>query len=285
MLAAAETDDAAALARFDRVVFRHIGHTTMNACRSLFHGLSAGRFARAPKTRALRRFYRQLSLQSAGFAFLADIAMLVLGGELKRRERLSARFGDVLSHLYMASAVLKRFQDEGGQAADLPFVEWALMDSLHTIDDRIAAILDNFPSRWLAAALTMVVRPLGRRYRVPGDRLCNDVAALLMTPSDSRDRLIQGAFVNADPRDPVRVLQLALTLVDDAEATEGKIRRHTNAGRSITAAQIQAAIDDGIINDLERVRLQEFQHLLDAAIAVDQFEKTSQRTRNSAGDS
>jgi hypothetical protein len=95
--------------------------------------------------------------------------------------------------------------------------------------------------------------------------------------------LVYGLAV--DPRDPVRVLQLALTLVDDAEATEGKIRRHTNAGRSITAAQVQAAIDDGIINDLERVRLQEFQHLLDAAIAVDQFEKTSQRTRNSAGDS
>jgi acyl-CoA dehydrogenase len=277
MRAAANEDKSEGLAQFDRLLFKHIRFTTANALRSFAHGLSGARFARTPRDGAIGDYYRQLSRMSAAFAFLADVALLTLGGELKRREGLSARFGDVLSHLYMSSAVLKRYEDEGAKGSDQPFVDWALQDSLATMQDRLIAILDNFPSRVLGTLLKLVVFPFGRSYRAPGDTLSLRVAGLLLEPSESRDRLTKGMFV-PDSSEDVGLLdrllgtvaELAPIVKNAAEHAGGEARLWTDDDA------IQAAVSAGVINQIEGVKLNEYRQKLTRALGVDEFASDAQ---------
>jgi acyl-CoA dehydrogenase len=273
MLAAAEADQSTALRRFDAVFYKHIALTIANALRSFGHGLTGARIAAAPDQIALRHHYKQLSRMSAAFAFLADVAMLTLGGELKRRERLSSRFGDVLSHLYMASAVLKRFDDDGANDADRPFVDWAVQDSLFVIQSRLEEILGNFPSRMLGRILRFIVLPLGRAYSAPDDKLAHNVASLLLAPSASRDRLTAGAYRPASENDPIGRLNAALERVLDVEQIERTAaRKHgRHAARFASNTSIQRAADSGVINEIEAAKLREYQRLVDAIIQVDEF--------------
>jgi acyl-CoA dehydrogenase len=224
MRAATEPDADAAQDRFDRALTAHIGFTLSNAARACVDGLTLGLFARMPRDPGpLSGYYRKLGRMSAAFAFVADVALLVLGGEMKRREKLSARLGDVLSHLYMASAVLKRHEDSARAAADLPLARWALEHSLHTMQTRLEEVFCNFPSRWLGTLLRVIVFPLGRPYRLPDDRLGSKVARLVMHPSGARDRLSQGIYLSTDPADPVGRLEHALEAVIAAEPIERKL--------------------------------------------------------------
>ncbi len=277
MTAAAETDEGTALKQFDLLLFKHVRFTVGNALRSFGHGLTGARFAGAPSTNSLRRYYQQLSRMSAAFAFLADVAMLILGGELKRRERLSARFGDVLSHLYMSSAVLKRFEDDGGHAADLPFVEWAVEDSLFTIQSRLYEILDNFSPRILGRLLKLALFPFGRAYRAPDDKLSHRVASLMLAPSDSRNRLTAGTFAPLKDSDPVGLLNNALDRVAEAESIEKEVARFhgSNTAGSANDSSIQDAVTAGAISEIDGAKLSDFRRLLDKVISVDEFGPTA----------
>jgi hypothetical protein len=149
----------------------------------------------APET---RRYYQQLSRFSAAFAFLADVSMFVMGGDLKRKEKLSARLGDILSLMYLASATLKRYEAEGRQAADAPLMHWAIWDAMFRMQNAFEGVISNYPNRFIAALLHWYIFPLGRPYEVPSDKLGHEVAQLLIEPSATRDRLTAGMFV---PRD------------------------------------------------------------------------------------
>src|SRR5579859_2750033 len=164
MEAASSENHTKAAVDFDRALFAHIGFTFSNAARSLFLGLTGAWFVPVPGDAATRRYYRQVSRMSAAFTFTADVGLLMLGGDMKRREKLSARYGDVLSHLYLASAVLKQYEDQGRPPADLPLVEWACRDSLYAMQQALEGILRNFPSRTMGWLMRCVVLPLGRPY-------------------------------------------------------------------------------------------------------------------------
>src|SRR5579871_3846207 len=183
MEAASSEDHAKAAVEFDRALFAHIGFTISNAARALFLGLTGALFTPAPVSGPTARYYRQLSRMSAAFTFTADVGLLMLGGEMKRREKLSARYGDILSHLYLASATLKQFEEQGRPAADLPLVEWACQDSLYAMQQALEGLLRNFPSRPVAWAMRALVLPLGRPYAPAPDRLGHKVAKLLLEPS------------------------------------------------------------------------------------------------------
>ena len=227
---------------------------------------------------------------SAAFAFLADIAMLMLGGALKRKERLSARFGDVLSHLYMASAALKQQYDNGNPKADLPFVQWAVEDSLYVMQESLISITENYPSRVLGRILKMMVFPWGRPYRARRDRLDHSVAQLLMEPSDARDRLTAGSFVSRDEDDPVGLLELALgssQQVAPIRAAVAKSTRRPLVGAAGEAA-ISAAIESGDIVELDGAKLREHLKRVARIIQVDEFPASSHlvtETRPTATDS
>ena len=178
-----------------------------------------------------KRYYQQLTRFSAALAFLADVSMGVLGGELKRKEKLSARLGDILSCLYLCSATLKRYEDEGRQAADAPLMHWAIWDAMFKAQNAFEGVISNFPNPAIAALLRAIVFPLGRPYVVPSDALGHDVAKLLIAPSPTRDRLTAGMFIPDEVDDPVRQIELALEATIAAEPIEAKLRDALRAGK------------------------------------------------------
>jgi acyl-CoA dehydrogenase len=274
MRAAEEADADAGLRHFDEALFAHAGFTLSNMMRSLLLGLTGGRLARVPEAGIATRYLRQLTRLSSAFAFTADVAMLTLGGDLKRREKLSGRFADVLSHLYLASAVIKHHEDAGRPAEERPLVEWALEDSIYQIQDSLQGICDNFPSKAIGRLMKVVVLPLGARFRRPDDRLGSRVAQLLQHPGAARERLTNGLYYEVSKDDPVGLLELTLRKVLATEQIEQKIRKamRVNVDASNFESAISEAMHNGVINDIEARSLREAIELTHAAISVDAFE-------------
>lgn len=262
--AAADPDSTRGLRAFDRALFGHIGFTLSNAVRSLLLGLSNGRLAAAPLQGPVRSYLQQASRLSAAFALAADFAMMVMGGALKRRERLSARFADVLSNLYLLSAAVKRFHEQGQPAADTILLHWACQDALHGMQQGLDEILRNFPNRPLALVLRALIFPLGRHFRKPDDKLDHQIASLLLAPGETRDRLSAGIYLPTDSNEPLARLDDALLKVIAAEAIELKLRRaHLRVANSTHEVDkmLDQAVQAGIIT------LQEAAQLLSAAAA------------------
>ena len=177
----------------------------------------------APDAGEATGFYRQLSRYSSAFALCADMALLTLGGALKRKEMLSARFGDILSELYLLSAALKRWQDEGRQAADFAALEWCMASGFRTIENRFAEILANLPNRFVAVILKFLIQPFGARVLGPSDRVVHQCAQLVLEPSAARDRLTPDLSHVDDDRGVAR-LEKAFLLVTGAEDIARKMR-------------------------------------------------------------
>jgi acyl-CoA dehydrogenase len=223
MNALAEDDRERALDAFDYVFWKHVGHSFKTLARAFSRSWTFGLFAPAPDAGDATRFYRQLSRHSAAFALCADMALLTLGGALKRKEMLSARFGDILSELYLLSAALKRWQDEGRQREDFALLEWCMASGFKTIENRLAEILANLPNRFVAAILKIVVQPFGARVVGPSDRVVHDCAQIVLEPSAARDRLTPDLSHVEDDGGRAR-LEKAFLLVTAAEDARKKMR-------------------------------------------------------------
>lgn len=273
--AAAEIDPDKRLDRFDRVLFQHIGYSISNAVRSLLLGLSSGRLVKAPVSGPTACYYRKLSRYSAALALSSDIAMLILGGKLKFKERLSARLADVLSHLYICSAILSRFEDQGRPVADLPILHWAMRDALYKIQQAFAGIIDNFPVRSAAWLLRLLVFPLGQWEKYPDDRLGHEVASLMLEPSATRDRLTAGIYRSARTGHPVGVMEEALPEIIAAEALELKVIKAVKSGQIDVLdypGQVNAAKKLGVLTAAEAKRLLHVHELVMEIISVDEFD-------------
>src|SRR3954470_13540947 len=216
MMALQDTDRARSLDAFDQAFWAHVGHSIANTFRAWGRAWTGGLFAPAPNAGAASRFYRQLGRYSSAFALAVDLALLSLGGGLKRQEMVSARFGDILSELYLSSAALKRWNDEGRQKDDLPLLEWCLEASLATIETRFDELIMNFPVRPVAWLLRFIIQPLSPSSRGPADRVTAQCAAILPNPCAARDRLTVGLFKpthTAGPHpDGVAILQRAFVM-------------------------------------------------------------------------
>jgi acyl-CoA dehydrogenase len=274
-LKAAEiADPAERLRAFDRLVFAHVGFAISNGVRSLGLGLVHAGLGATPGDRYTARFYRRITRYSAALALVADTAMLTLGGKLKVKERLSARLGDVLSHLYIASAVLKRYEDEGRPASVQPLVAWALFDSVHRIQTALDDFLRNFPVRPVAWLLRALVFPLGLRETTPGDRLGHRVASLMLAPGDARERLSAGIFFGTGPKHWTGFLERALPKVIAAEPVERKLAKAVKSG-SLASPDSQRVLDDavaaGVLTMAERDLLAEVRRITLEVISVDDF--------------
>jgi len=272
--ATANPDRSAGAAEFDRALCGHIGFLLGNAVRALWLGVTGARLTPVPGPEELRPALRRLTRLAAGFAFAADVAMLFLGGSLKRREKISARLGDVLSQLYLASCVVKRYADDGAPQTDLPFVRWALEDGIHRGQEAMFSLFQNFPVRWAAWSMRALTFPFGRSYSPPDDRLGHRVAALMLEKSPARDRLTQGIYLAPREDDPVGRLELALDLVGEAEAVDAKVRAAMKAGvvsgRS-AQEQIDATLALGLIDEHEAQAWTRYDALRRACIMVDDF--------------
>ncbi|MFM5508708.1 acyl-CoA dehydrogenase FadE [Aeromonas rivipollensis] len=274
MLAASHPDKEQALKDFDKAVFSHVGFAISNLVRSFWLGLTGARFAAAPYRDQTKGYYQQLSRLSANLAFLSDMAMGTLGGELKRKERVSARLGDVLSQLYLASSALKRYQDEGRQQADLPLLHWALQDAMFKAQEAIDELLRNFPNRWIGLALRVIVLPLGRDMKRPSDKLDSQVARLLQTPSATRDRLAEGQYLTREEGNPFGLLEQALDDVLTAEPLFDKVCKAEGRKRPFTQLDkvADAGLALGVINQTEADLLRRAEESRLRTINVDDFD-------------
>jgi acyl-CoA dehydrogenase len=275
MNAAKDKDKRRSLREFDRALFGHIGYTLSNAARSVVMGATLARFSAAPDSGPTRRYYQQINKFSAQFAFATDMAMLSLGGYLKQKEHLSARLGDVLSALYMASMVLKHYENQGRPEADLPLVEWSCRTLLYKAQEQLHGFLRNFPNRWIAGLMRLVVFPRGRTYSAPSDRLGRAIVEPLMMPSATRDRLANGIYRTVEPGNALGRLQEALELSVAAEPLEKRLRVEGVKTGVITAldlpGQIEQALASGLLNVNEANLLREYDRKVMDIVNVDDF--------------
>jgi acyl-CoA dehydrogenase len=263
MNALGDDDRSRGLDAFDTAFWKHVGHSFTTLALAWGRSWSFGMFAPAPDAGNATRFYRQLSRYSSAFALCADMALLTLGGALKRKEMLSARFGDILSELYLLSAALKRWQDEGRQPADFAALEWCMAQGFKTIENRFAEILANLPNRFIAVLLKFLVQPFGARVLGPSDSVVHQCAQLVLEPGAVRDRLTPDLSHVDDDGGPAR-LEKAFLLVAGSE----------DIARRMRAAHIhdwQEAVKKGVITQAEGEQLAAAHEAVSKVIEVDDF--------------
>ena len=274
-LEAANNDDTEqALNDFDHALFGHIGFSISNISRSLWCSITGSRLLSSPFNDETRRYYQLLSRFSANLAMLSDISMLTLGADLKRKERISARLGDVLSQLYLASATLKRYNDEGRQTADLPLVQWAVEDCLYNIQHAIEELINNFPNKPIAIFLRVVIFPLGTWLSKPKDETAHKIAQILQTPCASRNRLGQGQYLTRDGNNIFGKLEQALEDIINCEPIYDKICEALNKKLPFTQLDnlAELAIAEQIISSAEADLLIKAEKSRQWVIAVDDFD-------------
>ena len=282
MEAARDTDPERGLADFDRAIFAHAGHLLSNAARSFVLAVTQSRFTSVPTVGATRRYYQHVNRYSASFALAADTAMLVLGGALKRQELLSARLGDVLSHTYLASMVLKHYRDQGEPPADLPLVEWACRMLLYRAQEQLHGFLRNFPNRWIAAVLRFLIFPRGRTFSAPSDELGQDIVELMINPTETRERLADCAYTAVEPGNPVGLLQEALEVAESVKALERKVLDARRGGEILSEdvpGQIDEAERTGVLTPDEAAAVRAFDDTVMALTGVDDFDDSELRRK------
>ncbi|HEY2590147.1 MAG TPA: acyl-CoA dehydrogenase [Steroidobacteraceae bacterium] len=275
MNSARDPDRRRGLDEFDAALFGHMGFAISNAVRSFIMAQTLARFERAPDRGATRRYYQHVVRFSSSFAFAVDVAMLTLGGYLKKKESLSARLGDVLSSLYLASMVLKHYNDEDQPPDDLPIVEWACRHLLYLAQEQLHGFLRNFPNRLLAAVMRLFIFPRGLTYFAPADRLGRRVAELVTSATAARERLCRLVYATREPGNPLGLLNEALTLAPVAEPVEQRIRVEGVRTGRVTAldlpGRIEQALAAGIISDAQAASLREYDRMVMELIQVDDF--------------
>jgi acyl-CoA dehydrogenase len=274
LAAAGDEDIDRGLIEFDDALFGHVGYAISNLARSFFMAMTHAKFSRVPLNTPTRRFYQNINRYSAAFALASDFAMLTLGGDLKKRELLSARLGDVLSSIYLASCVLKHFENQGRRATDLPLVEWSVRTLMYQAQESLHAFLRNLPNRWAAMMLRIFIFPRGRTYSAPSDDLVKKIVGLMTTPGEARERLSEQAYTTMEPGNPVGLLEEALQLSIELAPLERRLRQARKEGliqAEYLGQQIGEAAQAEVISKKEAAELQAYHDKVFALLAVDDF--------------
>ncbi|WAJ69002.1 acyl-CoA dehydrogenase [Catenovulum adriaticum] len=275
MQAAADPDYQKGLNTFDGLLMKHMLHTGRNFGYALFHGLTLGKLSKAPVAGETAQYYQQLNRASAGLALVSDISMLILGGALKRKEMISARLGDIFSQLYLASAVLKRYEADGRQVSDLPFVHYAMQTALYKIGVAFDGYFNNFRPRWLAHVIKRVVFPFGIHYKQPSDILARALCRSLLKQNETREKITHLCYIGKGENDPTRVMESAFIAMQKCQPIELKIsaaQKNNKIPRRVPFVEaIELALTANIINEDEAKQIRDAEKLRQSAIAVDSF--------------
>ncbi len=269
---------AAKTATARELLMQHIGFAISNAASSLILSLTFGRLGKVPGDSFSQPYFRSLNRLAASFAMLADFSMMLLGGELKRRERLSARLGDVLSNLYLASAALKRYHDLDYPEYLRPSVSWALEESLGKAEQALADLLENFPNRFFGCALSLLVFPFGRRHKGPSDALDAEIAGIIGRPAGdpALEAVLAGCYRPQAADDAVGALQHAVNLLGASNELQKKLHKAAKAGQLQPKPGenlIDAAIAAGVLQADEGQTLRDAEAARRRVIDVDDYAK------------
>jgi acyl-CoA dehydrogenase len=274
MQAASNPNEEQGLNEFDSLLFRHVGYGLSNFIRSISLGITAAKIASKPVKGEVGYYYQQLTRMSAALALVSDLSMAILGGELKRKERLSARLGDVLSYLYMSSTVLKYYQDSGEQGADLVYVKWTVGNNLFLMQTALLEFFDNFKPRWLGKLLKRIIFPYGNAYKRPSDRLDHQVVQAMISENELRDRLTKNIYIG-DSSQPIGRVEHAFHLIKTNAMVADKIKKaiRNDDLQAIEDIELQAAAaaKAEIVNDEEARLYVEAETLRLDAIQVDDY--------------
>ncbi|MEE4296000.1 MAG: acyl-CoA dehydrogenase [Wenzhouxiangella sp.] len=277
MTAAADND----LVGFDKALWAHVGFLISNGVRAPFLALTGARFTKSPVSGPTATYYRQINRLSAAFTFTADLSLLILGGKFKFAEKLSGRFADALANLYLASATLRRFEDDGRPEEDLPVLRFAVQDSLNKVEEALYGVYRNFPIPALGPVMRLLNFPLGRRNVPADDRTGRKIARQLLEKSATRERLIQGIYMSTE-EDGAGIVLKAFDAVLKAEPAEHALRNALKVvpNPSNVHAVTAKAVKAGVITEDQAADLIRAQELSARVIAVDEFTPEELGTRS-----
>ncbi len=260
---------------FEKAFYGHISWSLANATASILHNLTGARFVQGPgHAPEIEQWYRQLARASRSFAFVADMTVGLLAGGLKTKQKITGRMADALSELYLLSAVLKRFEDDGEPDSDKQLVELCARNCLYRFELALEGVIANFPMRWAAFVMKLVAQPLGIRNRPASDRLGKKVVAKAVQPGELRDRLTRDIYINDNPDDPTGILEYTLSLAVSLERAEKAIEKAVRSGkihRHYKSDWFGEAVALNIVTQHEADDLRELDELVGRVIAVDQF--------------
>jgi len=253
MEAAGDVNSERGFRTFDRLLIKHVGYFISNLVRTIWLSLTAARFVIPPKNAApFRRVYQNITRLSSTLAWISDLSMLLLGGSLKRKESLSARLGDVLSNLYLLSAVLKFFRDNGSQREEIPYVQWSTDMLLARADEAFHEYFRNFPNPMIGKIMKWIAFPWGQAYLSPKDRLAREIATQMQKPSTVRSHLTNLCYLGTLPKDPLAALERAFHMVcsseNTAEAIKAAQKKGILSGSKIHLDTVEEALAKGIID-------------------------------------
>ena len=275
--AAEEKDTTLGLINFDKALFSHIGYAISNLSRSFILAITNARYSKSPVNTNTKRYYQHINRYSAAFAVASDFAMLSLGGELKKKELLSARLGDVLSSIYLASTVLKHYENQGCKPEDLPLVQWSVRTLMYEAQEKLHNFLKNLPNKALAFFLRCYIFPRGRAYSPPPDELTNKVSNIITSSGEARERLSEYAYTTIEPGNPLGLLQEALVLSEKTALIEAKLRQARKDGlikSDYLGHQIDEAEKQKLLNSMEIQQLKSLHEKVSELLSVDDFDQS-----------
>jgi acyl-CoA dehydrogenase len=272
--AAQNKDRKAGLDQFDAAFGGHAKFMLRNIVASLLHGLSNGAFASTPNQGPMAHWYRRLHRYAQAFALVADWTTVFLGGALKRKQKISGRLADILGDLYLMSATLRRFEDEGQLAEDRELVDAIMADRIASMEKTFGEVFANFPNPVFAWAMRVLCFPLGRHAQPAGDRVNYRFARAVLRPGAFRDRLTTGTYVSFDPNDVTGVLEDALIKVTEAEEIEARFIKAARKGvieRRLDRDAIDDAVAAGVLNNNEAGIMRAADEATERVVKVDDF--------------
>lgn len=273
MEAAAQEDRARGEKAFDLALQGHMSYFTTNLLRAFIFGLSGSHLASSPIKGRVSLYYKRLAQMSAAFAVVSDLALMLLGGSLKRKEKISGRFADALGYMFYTSAILKKYEDDGRPRADLPLLEYSAKYCLYQIQKALDEILRNFPSKTIGLIVRLMVFPLGLSLRMPNDSLGHRAASILIKPGEARDRLTKGIYVSDDENDITGKLEFAMQKVIDAETIEKRLKNHNLIKPDLMDEQMwyQQLLEQGMLTTEDIEKLTQASIAIRSVIRVDEF--------------
>lgn len=270
-------DKKIALDKFDNLIWKHIGFIISSAIRSFFFALTKGKLIRKPTNGSLSYYYQNITWCSSVFALLTDVSLILLGSKLKFKEKLSARLGDLLSYMYFMTCCLKQFNDDDRPNSDKILVKYIMKDLLYKFFMTTKEILQNLPNKYIGFLLNIIIFPLGFLFKKPSDKLGSEVAKLLTTPNETRNRLLEKTYINANEQNPFGKLELALKQIIAAEPIEKRINQSVkenilqSSDLNNIENLIKQAIKISLITEPEAMILRQAETARDEVIAVDDF--------------
>ncbi|VAX22395.1 Acyl-CoA dehydrogenase [hydrothermal vent metagenome] len=274
--AAADPDRNKSSAKFDQAFFGHIGFALSNFIRVFVSQITRGYLLPSPTGGFTGRYYQKLGAMSSAFAVTTEAAMMLLGGGLRRKEKLSGRLADCLGNMYIASAILKKFEDDGRPEEDIPMVKWSFEEALYEAQEGLNGFIDNVPGSIASAMLRALVFPFGPPFKLPSDKLGHKVAGIILSPGAARERLTRGIYIPENKEEQIRRIEDTLEMVIAAEPVEKKVRSAIKEGKIESAgreAQFEEAVTSGVITKEEKEIVLNADKARFEVVSVDEFPK------------